>query len=71
MADALSRYPDLANEDACAATVTLVAPQIIGILGRVRLAAQGDQEYQRLKGLVEHAASGITSDPPGATTRVT
>ena len=42
--DALSRYPNLMT-NAC---MTLVAPQLVGLVSRIALAAQQDAEYQAM-----------------------
>ena len=52
VSDALSRYPDLMT-NAC---MTLVAPQLAGLVSRIALAAQQDAEYQAMVLKIQKAA---------------
>ena len=57
--DALSRYPAL-SRNAC---LTLVAPQLVGLVSRVAIAAQQDPDYQRLlQRLTSKALPSIQED---------
>ena len=47
VADALSRFPDLCPEEVGASSVTVVSPQLVGIVDRIRLSSQADDEYQQ------------------------
>ena len=47
VADALSRFPDLCPEEVGASSVTVMSPQLVGIVDRIRLSSQADDEYQQ------------------------
>ena len=67
VADTLSRYPSETNaieNKATLQTVTLIAPQLVGLLQRVKLAAEMDGKYKQHRDLL--SSRGESTDRPPA-----
>ena len=67
VSDALSRYPALAT-NAC---LTLVAPQLVGLVSRIALAAKQDPDYSELVRKLQQESGDLAKDSPNGDTLAT